>query len=457
MRPIQAIHGWSRPGNAGAVPRMSGSLARVALLVPALVLPGLLLGVVPGSVLAQAALPTSEVVPHVAGEPLLDGEPVPEEGAGPLVEMQLADGTRVVAYEWVMLVDPEQRQILAAQAPTLMRYLRTSRRFSLVSGELLTFSIPPDLDENEAVLQLVPESLRDRFDRNHVFVPRSRKSERDAATPLIREPGLELRQPFAPVCEQAVTMGMVDSWIDAGHPAFSHFPNPDRVLLNRNFVEAGLPQAKAHGTAVAALFAGEHQDKGRQLLSPLLPEVRLLNAAVFHAVDGNEEGAPVSRILAGLDWLAQQEGIEVINMSIAGPLNRVLAHVVSALAAQQVLIVAAVGNDGPFGPARYPAAYEAVVGVTATRPNGEVYRWSNQGEHVDFAALGAGVVSAGAEHAFAEQSGTSLAAPVVAAYLACHMARGLSADDAIAALAAKAVDLGVPGRDSIYGHGLLHP
>src|SRR5690606_24449468 len=138
-------------------------------------------------------------------------------------------------------------------------------------------------------------------------------------------------------------------------------------------------------------------------------------------VPGREEGAPVSRVLAGLDWLAQQDGVRAINMSLAGPPNRVLAPAVTALAPRELLLVAAVGNDGPFGPERYPAAYPDAVGVAATRNNGEIYRWSNQGEHVDFAALGAGIFSAGAEHDFVEQSGTSLAAPVVTAFLACRM------------------------------------
>src|SRR5690606_5868497 len=124
----------------------------------------------------------------------------------------------------------------------------------------------------------------------------------------------------------------------------------------------------------------------------------------------------------------------------AGPPNRVLEQAVSALATRQLLVVAAVGNDGPFGPARYPAAYEAAVAVAATRANSEIYRWSNQGEHVDFAALGAGILSAGAEHAFAEQSGTSLAAPVVTAFLACSLAQGRSAAQALEELAKRAVD-----------------
>lgn len=403
----------------------------------------------------QAALPSAEVVPVVDGVVLADGEEIGQPA--PYSETTLPDGTRVVSYEWVMLVDSEQRQILTSQAPDLMQYLRTSRRFSLMAGEVLTFSIPPDLDEGEAVRQLVPESLRDRFDRNHVYAPNSRKEEPSARATGMHGSSLVLPQPFAAVCDLPLTVGMIDSWIDTRHPAFARFADPARQLVNRDFVDANLPLAKAHGTAVAALFVGQHEAAGRPLLTPLLPGARILNAAVFHTVPGREEGAPVTRVLAGLDWLAQQEGVRAINMSLAGPPNRVLAQAVSALAQRELLIVAAVGNDGPFGPERYPAAYEDAVGVAATRSNGEVYRWSNQGEHVDFAALGVGIFSAGAEHDFVEQSGTSLAAPVVTAFLACRMGEGMSASAALAALGEEALDLGEPGRDKVYGRGLLHP
>ena len=51
-------------------------------------------------------------------------------------------------------------------------------------------------------------------------------------------------------------------------------------------------------------------------------------------------------------------------------------------------------------------------------------------------------------------NGTSLAAPVIAAALACNRA-DLPAADAIDVLIRKARDLGKPGRDTSFGHGFL--
>ncbi len=54
------------------------------------------------------------------------------------------------------------------------------------------------------------------------------------------------------------------------------------------------------------------------------------------------------------------------------------------------------------------------------------------------------------------RSGTSYAAPFVSAALALGMARdGLSATDSRDRLFRCAADLGAPGRDPVFGHGMV--
>jgi minor extracellular protease Epr len=83
-----------------------------------------------------------------------------------------------------------------------------------------------------------------------------------------------------------------------------------------------------------------------------------------------------------------------------------------------------------------------VVGVTAVDGAQRIWRRATQGPHVDFAAIGVKVNVAGAEW-----TGTSLATPVVAGLLA----RGASLE----ALTRAARDLGAPGRDPVFGFGLV--
>jgi subtilisin family serine protease len=123
-----------------------------------------------------------------------------------------------------------------------------------------------------------------------------------------------------------------------------------------------------------------------------------------------------------------------------------------------VLMVAAVGNDGPQAEPRYPAAYAPVIAVTAVQPDAAVYRRAVQGEHVDLAAPGVDVWTARAGTSGGRaQSGTSFAAPFVTATAAMLMARnpGQSQLALTRELYRATRDLGLPGVDPVYGHGLL--
>jgi subtilisin family serine protease len=394
-----------------------------------------------GGVLAQAAQASREAG---AQTPVTD-----IEGNTVFVEITLPQGERAVAYEWVMLVTAAQRQQLELEAPRLLTYLSSSQDFSLTAGEMLTFAVPPDLDANDVILQLVPENLRGQIDRNHIFSPRSKDDAPSASMPL--------SSLLPAVCQTPVALGIIDSHIDLGHPAFQRLQQSPNPIVSKNFVEGKLEQADAHGTAVAALLVGEHSEEGTQVLSPLLPNARLYAASVFHKGDTIQEGASVLRVLAALDWLAQQDDVRVINMSLAGPPNKLLEQTIAELSARDKVVVAAAGNDGPHGPARYPAAYEQVVAVAAADRNGSIYRWSNQGPYVDFTALGVDVVTAAADHGYEAQSGTSFAAPVVSAFVACNIAGSTTREQALRALDELAIDLGEPGIDPVYGAGLLHP
>lgn len=90
--------------------------------------------------------------------------------AAPFISIELEPGVRVVQSEWIMIVTPVERAHLNAEASALLAYLTSSEQLTFAGGvELLTFTVPPDLDADASILQLVPESLRDRIDRNHIY------------------------------------------------------------------------------------------------------------------------------------------------------------------------------------------------------------------------------------------------------------------------------------------------
>jgi len=122
---------------------------------------------------------------------------------------------------------------------------------------------------------------------------------------------------------------------------------------------------------------------------------------------------------------------------------------------QNTILVAAVGNWGRADKPAYPAAYDHVVAVTATKGAELVYSHANSGKYVDFAAPGVGIYTALPGGGGKLQSGTSFAAPyitVMAAILA-HAGKTPDAATLRQVLGRAARDLGQPGKDDIFGLG----
>jgi subtilisin family serine protease len=142
----------------------------------------------------------------------------------------------------------------------------------------------------------------------------------------------------------------------------------------------------------------------------------------------------------------------VINMSVVGPDNAVLAAVVRKVIAQSIVIVAASGNDGPGAGPLYPAAYPGVVAVTAVDAHEKVLMEASGGDYVRFAAPGADMLAASLGGKYGAVRGTSYAAPLVAGLIARLLEKERAADveQVVQQLAASAA----PGvrRDRRYAY-----
>jgi subtilisin family serine protease len=223
-------------------------------------------------------------------------------------------------------------------------------------------------------------------------------------------------------------VGLIDSGVDADHPAFA-----GASIQQRGF--SGPARVGAHGTAVASLIAGTQG---------AAPGSTLYVADVYGAAP---TGGGATAIVAALGWLVQSHA-RVINISLVGPNNRAVDTAVRAAIARGHIIVAAVGNDGPAAPPLYPASYPGVVGVTGVDARNRVLPEAGRGEQVDFAAPGSDFSAASPGGRYSAIRGTSYAAPIVAGLLA---RRG--GDEA--ALAHDALDLGPRGADQTFGTGLV--
>jgi subtilisin family serine protease len=239
----------------------------------------------------------------------------------------------------------------------------------------------------------------------------------------------------------AARVGLIDTGVDLAHPVFN-----GTTVHRWGCDDRGVPAP--HGTAVASLLVG----RGTQFHG-VLPDADLYAADVYC---GAPTGGAVDALAGAFSWMVR-ERIAVINVSLVGPDNAVLARIVASLTARGYVIVAAVGNDGPAAPPLYPASYPHVVGVTGVDARHRVLLEAARGAQVMFAAPGADMAAGAPAGTYVAVRGTSFAAPIVAALLAQRLSRpdAALASAAVQALAQGAVDLGPPGRDLTYGYGLL--
>ena len=238
----------------------------------------------------------------------------------------------------------------------------------------------------------------------------------------------------------ATRIGLIDSGVDVTHEVFNG------ITIQQHGCGTAVPAE--HGTAVASLMVGR-----ASAFHGAAPGSALYAADVFC---GRPTGGAVDAVAEAFGWLAR-EHVPVINVSLVGPPNTMLAAIVQDVLSRGYLIVAAVGNDGPAAPPLYPAAWPGVIGVTAVDARQRVLVEAGRGPQVKFAAPGADMAAARPQQAYVLVRGTSFASPIVAGLLALELEApdGAAAKRAVAALAARALHPGAPGLEPVYGYGLV--
>jgi serine protease len=243
-----------------------------------------------------------------------------------------------------------------------------------------------------------------------------------------------------------------------------------------------------HGTHVAGTI-GESTNNG-VAATGVAYGARIMPVRTLDA-QGNGTAVTIARGI----WYAVRHHADVINMSLEfGP--RVDAKDVPELLAairyahrRGVVITTVAGNEGRSGELPFPARSSDVIAVGATTADGCAARYSNAGPEVDVVAPGGGADAAPHGDAWDAQHcrpnvagpsiyqetlqrgrpgfglpggwyGTSMAAPHVAGLaaliIASHRLGDRPSPEAVQQLVEQtARDIGPPGFDPRYGHGLI--
>jgi len=293
---------------------------------------------------------------------------------------------------------------------------------------------------------------------------------------------------------------IVDTGIFGGHEQFlDPITGTSKVVGFQDFVGTSTTayDDNGHGTHVASIAAGD--GTGTDNFAPtyrgVAPGARLYGAKVL---DANGSGSS-DDVIAGIDWCAGQQGVDIISLSlgIAGSSDGtdLVSQAVNAAVANGKVVVVAAGNDGAAPKtigSPGAAALAITVGAAAewshsTLPDGEsdgIYLapFSSRGPTADgrvkpdIAAPGHSIIAGYIDPSgtglygctndcYAALSGTSMATPFVAGTVALMLEAASpfspTPADIRAILAATAQDRGAPAadgsavKDNDWGYGLL--
>jgi type VII secretion-associated serine protease mycosin len=248
-----------------------------------------------------------------------------------------------------------------------------------------------------------------------------------------------------------VVVAVIDSGVDAGHPDLAGAVLPG-VSFGGSTSVGGRTDPEGHGTKMAGIIAA--RGGGEMHALGIAPRAKILPIA---------EPVELDSLAAPIRW-AVDHGARVINLSIGrqGPSPADEQAAIAYALGKDVVVVASAGNAEQLGDdLASPASVSGVVAVSGVARSGEFWEGSARGRRVAIAAPADNIVNAGARNVhktgYAGGGATSEAAAIVSGVAALIRSRypKLNAANVVNRLLRTATDRGDPGRDELYGFGVV--
>jgi serine protease len=291
---------------------------------------------------------------------------------------------------------------------------------------------------------------------------------------------IQAEQAWATTNGTGALVAVVDTGADLTHPDLDAnlvtFPDSDFIDPNGG---DGAQDENGHGTHVSGIVAAE---TGNGIgVAGVAPGAKVLPVRVLDA-----DGSGTTDVIGEGIRYAADKGADVINLSlgiqsgvdqvakIVGALDAVYDAIDYAVSKGAVVVVAA-GNDSvPL--CAEPSGHPQVICVGATDSRDLRSYYSNSDPTLTkkfvVAPGGGGLTCAddifstylrsqpasvcSSEAGYEAIAGTSMAAPHVSGLAALLVSKGLSGAAVVTCITSTADDLGIPGRDPVYGFGRIN-
>jgi subtilisin family serine protease len=210
---------------------------------------------------------------------------------------------------------------------------------------------------------------------------------------------------------RGVTVAVIDTGIDSAHPDLR-----ERIVARANFVENGDRSftSDRHGTAVAGVIAARAGDGAAALGVAPQSTIAALKACWHEGANGAARCSSWT-IARALDH-AIGAAYPVLNLSLAGPPDALIARLLARAEAGGITVIAAAAEreDG----AGFPASFDTVIAVAASDAQGRVRSRGRAQPQAPLAAPGVDVLSTVPGAGYDFLSGSSIAAAHVSGVVA---------------------------------------
>lgn len=246
-----------------------------------------------------------------------------------------------------------------------------------------------------------------------------------------------------------VRVAIIDTGIDTTHPDLA-----GQIIETIDiFAATTMYDGQGHGTHTAGIIVAKPNPQTHTRGICVTCQI-----IAIKAINDDGYGSDVT-VAQGIND-AVDAGATVINLSIGSSNDApaIKSAIERALAADIIIVAAAGNSDTNPAQAFFPASYPGVLAVSAIDQSNHIAPFAQNNPHIDIVAPGVDIVSTSPFGAgYSMEQGTSTAAPQVTATVALVRALrpDFSAQQIQELILAHTVDLGEPGYDAVYGHGLL--